>query len=150
MLFTRGGTSNRPKRTMTWVLGVDASFESSGFEVPSFSRTLSGFKAFLGRGGPDRQRSARTSSKDLFTEGIIIFLRRPYNHPCGLGYKMEFLPPGRLAVSFQVPVVLRVALVRCFGLYFKCRMVISANPRCYWLDFLPRPLFLSRELVIII
>ena len=44
----KGGTSNRPKRTMTWKLGVDAKFETGGFQVPSFSRTFSGAKTMLG------------------------------------------------------------------------------------------------------
>ena len=45
----KGGTSIRPKRTLTWKLGVDAKFEKGGIEVPSFSRTFSGAETTFGR-----------------------------------------------------------------------------------------------------
>ena len=54
------GTSNQPKRTLKWELGVDAKFESGEFEVPSFPGTFLGSKTVSG---------SRSSSEDLFTEG---------------------------------------------------------------------------------
>ena len=44
----KGGTLIRPKRTLTWKLGVDAKSETGGFEVPSFSSTFSGAKTIVG------------------------------------------------------------------------------------------------------
>ena len=44
----KGRTQNRPKRTLTWKLGVDAKFVSGGFQVQSFSGTFSGAKATVG------------------------------------------------------------------------------------------------------
>ena len=41
-ILFKGGTSIRPKRTLTWNLGVYAKFETGGIEVPSFSSTFSG------------------------------------------------------------------------------------------------------------
>ena len=38
----KGGTYSRPKRTLTWILGVDAKFETGRLLVPSFSGTFSG------------------------------------------------------------------------------------------------------------
>ena len=32
----KGGTHNRPKRTLTWKLGVDAKFETGRLLMPSF------------------------------------------------------------------------------------------------------------------
>ena len=43
----KGGTSIRPKQTMTLKLGVDPKFETGGFEVPSFSSTFSGAKTMV-------------------------------------------------------------------------------------------------------
>ena len=43
-----GGNQNRPKRTLTWKLGVDAEFETGGFEVPLFSSTFTGAKTMVG------------------------------------------------------------------------------------------------------
>ena len=45
----KGGTQNRPKRTLTWKLGVDAKFEKGGLWVPSFSSTFSGAETTCGR-----------------------------------------------------------------------------------------------------
>ena len=40
-ILFKGGTSIRPKRTLTWKLGVDAKFETGRLLVPSFSSTFS-------------------------------------------------------------------------------------------------------------
>ena len=46
----KGGTHSRPKRTLTWELGVGAKFETGRLRVPSFSSTFSGAKAMVGGG----------------------------------------------------------------------------------------------------
>jgi len=45
----KGGTQSRPKRTLTWKLGVDAKFDTDRLWVPSFSRTFSGAETTCGR-----------------------------------------------------------------------------------------------------
>ena len=44
----KGGTNDRPKRTLTWKLGVDAKLETGRLWVPSFSSTFFAAKAMMG------------------------------------------------------------------------------------------------------
>ena len=67
----KGGGSSRPKRTLTWKLGVDAKFDTDRLWVPSFSRTFSGAETTCGRAARnDNKNDPNYRSKYLQRTGL--------------------------------------------------------------------------------